>query len=169
MPCRTRRSQRSNYNGSSPDYGSARKKRRRGNFEEASRHDLNSDEDSDSDDDYRFDERSGEWTMKKKAGRKAGSKVNKSYVDYCVLCEDGGDLLMCDGPCLRSFHLQCLGLTSVPTEGECCAVAGTCGTTDDFLCRAFAMLLPHFLVRLPCFLSQVNGVARTANNTNTSA
>ena len=37
--------------------------------------------------------------------------------DFCVLCEDGGDLLMCDGPCLRTFHLQCLGMDSMP-KGE---------------------------------------------------
>eukprot|EP01132_Coremiostelium_polycephalum_P009282 gene9282-11377_t len=27
----------------------------------------------------------------------------------CTHCEKGGDLLMCDGQCLRSFHVSCLG------------------------------------------------------------
>jgi len=46
---------------------------------------LNSDEDSDSDDDYRFDERSGTWTMKKKAGRKPGKGGHKGYVWYMLV------------------------------------------------------------------------------------
>ena len=36
------------------------------------------------------------------------------YADFCCLCEDGGELIVCDGPCLRTFHPQCLGLDSVP-------------------------------------------------------
>ena len=28
--------------------------------------------------------------------------------DVCHICKDGGHLLMCDGPCKRVFHLECL-------------------------------------------------------------
>lgn len=39
--------------------------------------------------------------------------------DYlCAKCELGGELLCCDGPCLRSFHLPCAGLTSFPTTDQ---------------------------------------------------
>jgi len=29
-----------------------------------------------------------------------------------------GDLLCCDGPCLRSFHIRCVGLLSFPTSDK---------------------------------------------------
>lgn len=38
----------------------------------------------------------------------------RDTLDVCCLCEDGGLLIICDGPCLRSFHIQCLGLESMP-------------------------------------------------------
>ncbi len=31
--------------------------------------------------------------------------------EICCMCELGGNLLCCDGKCLRSFHSQCLKLT----------------------------------------------------------
>jgi hypothetical protein len=36
------------------------------------------------------------------------AKPNESI---CALCDDGGDLLMCDGVCMRSFHRRCVGLS----------------------------------------------------------
>ncbi|EGG13593.1 PHD zinc finger-containing protein [Cavenderia fasciculata] len=36
----------------------------------------------------------------------------------CTICEKGGELLMCDGACLRSFHVECLGLQSLVTPGQ---------------------------------------------------
>ena len=35
----------------------------------------------------------------------------------CSECEIGGNLLCCDGPCKRSFHLECLKMKKVP-DGE---------------------------------------------------
>lgn len=51
-------------------------------------------------------------------------RIKKEEFDYdkndwlCSVCgqmeaADGSDLLLCDGPCLRSFHYECLGLTAV--------------------------------------------------------
>ena len=45
---------------------------------------------------------------------------------HCSICnaferdeaEDNDLLLSCDGPCLRSFHLGCLGLAAPPPEDE---------------------------------------------------
>ena len=61
-------------------------------------------------------------------------KVSDDLNDwYCSLCmaferEDASDedvLLSCDGPCLRSFHLNCLGIDAVPEDAtwvcEACA------------------------------------------------
>ncbi|KAF2076526.1 hypothetical protein CYY_002140 [Polysphondylium violaceum] len=36
-------------------------------------------------------------------------KRGRKNETICTICEKGGDLLMCDGLCLRSFHLSCLG------------------------------------------------------------
>ncbi|GAM24662.1 hypothetical protein SAMD00019534_078370 [Acytostelium subglobosum LB1] len=36
----------------------------------------------------------------------------------CTVCEKGDELLMCDGPCLRSFHVDCLGLGSTPAPNQ---------------------------------------------------
>eukprot|EP01133_Synstelium_polycarpum_P008444 gene8444-9933_t len=36
----------------------------------------------------------------------------------CTVCEKPGDLLMCDGACLRSFHPDCIGSASLPTPGS---------------------------------------------------
>ena len=41
----------------------------------------------------------------------------KLYQDFCALCQDGGQLLCCDGPCLRAFHAECAGLKVLP-EGD---------------------------------------------------
>ena len=83
--------------------------------------------DSDSEDD---DDIFG--SSKKKRGRKRGRKPGrkpakerkekgprdtKLYQDFCALCQDGGQLLCCDGPCLRAFHAECAGLKVLP-EGD---------------------------------------------------
>ncbi|KAK4281555.1 hypothetical protein QN277_013033 [Acacia crassicarpa] len=43
-------------------------------------------------------------------GRKYSSKDND---DLCVICWDGGNLLLCDG-CPRAFHKECASLSSIP-------------------------------------------------------
>jgi len=49
-------------------------------------------------------------------------KSNQGKKDFncpvCTICEDGGLLLMCDGPCMRSFHTNCLGMPDMPEEDE---------------------------------------------------
>ncbi len=58
-----------------------------------------------------------------------GDEDKKSRMDrsppLCGLCLDGGKLLCCDGPCLRSFHIQCLGVTKkqVPSAAHSIATA----------------------------------------------
>ncbi|TMW60638.1 hypothetical protein Poli38472_000680 [Pythium oligandrum] len=36
--------------------------------------------------------------------------------DLCTLCGDGGLILLCDGPCHRSFHLECVGMNEEPDD-----------------------------------------------------
>ncbi|XP_041998297.1 uncharacterized protein LOC121748123 isoform X3 [Salvia splendens] len=47
-------------------------------------------------------------------GRKCSSKDN----DYlCIICADGGKLVLCDG-CPRAFHKECASLSSIPRAGR---------------------------------------------------
>jgi hypothetical protein len=36
--------------------------------------------------------------------------LTKPNESICCACDDGGDLLMCDSVCMRSFHRSCTGL-----------------------------------------------------------
>uniref|UniRef100_H3GJ31 Chromodomain-helicase-DNA-binding protein 9 n=1 Tax=Phytophthora ramorum TaxID=164328 RepID=H3GJ31_PHYRM len=38
--------------------------------------------------------------------------------DLCTLCGDGGLILLCDGPCHRSFHLECVGMKDEPNDEQ---------------------------------------------------
>ncbi|CAI5726046.1 unnamed protein product [Peronospora effusa] len=38
--------------------------------------------------------------------------------DLCTLCGDGGLILLCDGPCHRSFHLECVGMNDEPNDEQ---------------------------------------------------
>ncbi|CAI5733452.1 unnamed protein product [Peronospora destructor] len=38
--------------------------------------------------------------------------------DLCTLCGDGGLILLCDGPCHRSFHLDCVGMNDEPNDEQ---------------------------------------------------
>jgi hypothetical protein len=42
----------------------------------------------------------------------------KRESDYCGVCSEGGELLICDGPCLQAFHLECVGLTAIPKAAK---------------------------------------------------
>lgn len=44
-----------------------------------------------------------------------GGIINDSD-DLCTLCGDGGLILLCDGPCHRSFHLECIGMDTEPDD-----------------------------------------------------
>lgn len=45
----------------------------------------------------------------------SGGVINDSD-DLCTLCGDGGLILLCDGPCHRSFHLECIGMKTEPED-----------------------------------------------------
>lgn len=36
------------------------------------------------------------------------------HEDICTTCNQGGTLLLCDGPCVGSFHLHCVNLSKTP-------------------------------------------------------
>jgi uncharacterized Zn finger protein (UPF0148 family) len=59
--------------------------------------------------------------LQTQTGSQKPVKKQRKNEAICTYCEDGGNLLMCEGPCLRSFHVSCLGLKSFPnaTRWEC--------------------------------------------------
>ncbi|KDO20308.1 hypothetical protein SPRG_14443 [Saprolegnia parasitica CBS 223.65] len=48
----------------------------------------------------------------------AGPIVELPSGDICALCGDGGLILLCDGPCHRSFHMECVGLKAEPSGAK---------------------------------------------------
>lgn len=51
------------------------------------------------------------------AGMFPSGAINDSD-DLCTLCGDGGLILLCDGPCHRSFHLECIGMDAEPDDDK---------------------------------------------------
>ena len=39
-----------------------------------------------------------------------------NWADNCSICEKGGKLILCEGPCVGSFHIKCLGLKCEPAD-----------------------------------------------------
>ena len=60
-----------------------------------------------------------------------GENLNE---DVCSICEDGGNLVCCEGYCSRSFHLACAGLLETPDQFVCNAC--TSGVEICFSCKA---------------------------------
>ena len=38
--------------------------------------------------------------------------------DLCGVCDEGGELLICDGDCLQAFHVECLGFSEPPETAK---------------------------------------------------
>nr|GEU97821.1 increased DNA methylation 1-like [Tanacetum cinerariifolium] len=56
---------------------------------------------------------------------KSSDYVMDKNDDYCSVCNDMGELLLCDS-CTSSFHLTCIGLDGLPAHSDlwlCCACA----------------------------------------------
>ncbi|KAL3825836.1 hypothetical protein ACJIZ3_021865 [Penstemon smallii] len=51
-----------------------------------------------------------EYAVSLLKGRKCSSREND---DLCIICADGGKLVLCDG-CPRAFHKECASLSSIP-------------------------------------------------------
>ena len=81
------------------------------------------------------------------AGAGAGAAVGTSkepdaHSDVCMVCFDGGELLLCDGQCRRAFHPKCVQLESAPKDAEwlcddckfgnmLCLVCGEAGVVNE--------------------------------------
>ncbi len=68
---------------------------------------------------------------KKRARKSVVPPARDLNMDICAICENGGEIMMCDGPCNRSFHPECLEIDEVPAVDEwlcpdCSAKVYTC-------------------------------------------
>ncbi|XP_069773931.1 histone-lysine N-methyltransferase NSD3 isoform X3 [Narcine bancroftii] len=77
---------------------------------------------------------------KKMRKGKAKMDIRKMHEDYCYLCCDGGELVMCDKKdCPKAYHLSCLNLTKPPFgKWECpwhhCNICGKASTSFCDFC-----------------------------------
>ena len=55
---------------------------------------------------------------KKKQSKSKKDQEEIDPTDYCGICEEGGELLICDGSCSKAFHLSCVGLSEVPKSDK---------------------------------------------------
>ncbi|EGD78296.1 hypothetical protein PTSG_09362 [Salpingoeca rosetta] len=65
------------------------------------------------------------------AGEDSSVDVTK-HDDYCGICGEAGNLLCCEGGCLSSYHLFCVGLSCAPQGAFVCDAC----TTGNHLCFA---------------------------------
>jgi len=53
--------------------------------------------------------------LESKKNRTSSSSSSDSHDSVCLLCQDAGELIMCEG-CPRVVHPNCIGLTVIPTQ-----------------------------------------------------
>lgn len=53
--------------------------------------------------------------LESKKNRASSSSSSDSHDSVCLLCQDAGELIMCEG-CPRVVHPHCIGLTVIPTQ-----------------------------------------------------
>ncbi|XP_069100621.1 histone-lysine N-methyltransferase, H3 lysine-36 specific-like isoform X1 [Pleurodeles waltl] len=63
---------------------------------------------------------------------KGGGAAMKENV--CQMCEKPGELLLCESQCCGAFHLECLGMTEIPTGKFVCNECST-GLHTCFVCK----------------------------------
>lgn len=64
--------------------------------------------------------------------------------EICGVCCQPGDIICCEGPCFRSFHLECIGLKKAPTGRFLCDPCAGLAGQPCFLCkRAEAVSRPN--------------------------
>ncbi|KAG5843239.1 hypothetical protein ANANG_G00148630 [Anguilla anguilla] len=69
---------------------------------------------------------------KRPPGEKGGVASMKENV--CQVCEQTGELLLCEGQCCGAFHLSCIGLSCPPTGRFLCQEC-TSGVHTCFVCK----------------------------------
>jgi hypothetical protein len=68
--------------------------------------------------------------------------IDEDYSDLvCGICKSGGDMICCDGKCLRSFHPNCIGLNEEDIPEDSPFVCSDCfsGIQRCFVCYNFGL------------------------------
>ena len=85
----------------------------------------------------------------------AGNVVDEIIEDFsesiCALCESGGDMICCDGKCLRSFHPSCIGLREEDIPEDSPFICSDCvnGIQRCFQCKHFGVASQLIKCRVP--------------------
>ena len=64
------------------------------------------------------EEEESETTKTVEQGEEGTNPLTTTNGEECGVCGEIGNLLLCDGPCIRGFHLQCIGLESQPDSDK---------------------------------------------------
>ncbi|XP_067838945.1 histone-lysine N-methyltransferase NSD2 isoform X1 [Heptranchias perlo] len=72
-------------------------------------------------------------SSKKSQGERGSSGAAKKE-GVCQVCENSGELLLCEGQCCGAFHLACLGLSKLP-QGKFMCRECTSGVHTCFVCK----------------------------------
>ncbi|XP_063303376.1 histone-lysine N-methyltransferase, H3 lysine-36 specific isoform X2 [Pelobates fuscus] len=106
---------------------------------------------SDTADDGQEHEHGGPLSKKISSERGGGAAMKENV---CQVCEKPGELLLCESQCCGAFHLECLGMDSMP-EGkficrECSSVSLSLnsGVHTCFVCKASDQTVKRCLVSL---------------------
>ena len=81
--------------------------------------------------------------------------IDTNEMDYsetiCPICELGGDMICCDGRCLRSFHPVCIDLKEedIPEDSPFLCVDCTNGLHRCFSCKNFDIEIDLIKCTLP--------------------
>ncbi|CCI45010.1 unnamed protein product [Albugo candida] len=88
-----------------------------------------------------------------KASRAKPVQMIPETDDLCTLCGDGGLILFCDGPCHRSFHLECIGMTQEPQDEQWLCPDCKAGKHVCLLCKQVGEMGVEFGV-LQCSMAR---------------
>lgn len=71
-----------------------------------------------------------------KGGSRAKSRKEDQYDDYCFVCKDGGELLLCDHPsCYKVYHAECISKSTIPDMFHCPHhTCDDCGSLSVYKC-----------------------------------
>nr|CCA22651.1 chromodomainhelicaseDNAbinding protein putative [Albugo laibachii Nc14] len=88
-----------------------------------------------------------------KSSRPKSTQLISETHDLCTLCGDGGLILLCDGPCHRSFHLECIGMTHEPQDEHWLCPDCNAGKHMCLLCKKVGEMGVEFGV-LQCSMAR---------------
>jgi hypothetical protein len=88
--------------------------------------------------------------------------------DFCALCSRGGELVCCEGPCRRAYHVSCLAAAGVDAAAalqaeawlcsDCSGTAGSAGTGAG-AAAAYVQRLPTRNAGMEALAAQLATVA----------